>query len=89
MSRLAVKVVPRASRAAVVGWLDDVLKVAVTAPPEKGRANAELLALLARALDVPRASLRVVSGQTASRKLVEVEGLGPDELRRRLSAPRS
>jgi uncharacterized protein YggU (UPF0235/DUF167 family) len=73
----------------VIGWLDDTLKVSVTAPPEKGRANAELLALLADALGLPRASLRVVTGLTGSRKLIEVDGLDESELRRRLSAPGS
>lgn len=47
MARLTVKVVPGSSRDQIVGWLGDALKVKVTAPPEKGRANAAVVAILA------------------------------------------
>ena len=53
--RMAVKVVPGASRDRIVGKLGDALKVAVSKPPEAGAANKAVIALLARSLDVDRA----------------------------------
>ena len=50
--RLAVKVVPKASRDGVAGWLGDALKVCVTAPPERGKANAAVERVVAHALGV-------------------------------------
>jgi uncharacterized protein YggU (UPF0235/DUF167 family) len=58
--------------------------VRVAAPPERGRANEALVELLALTLDVPRASVRVVSGQTGRAKVVEIEALDPGEVERRL-----
>ena len=84
-TRLKIKVVPGASRSEISGWLGDVLKVRVTAPPEKGKANKAVEVLLAQALGLPEAALRIVSGSTAQRKTVIVEGVSGDEVLRRLS----
>ena len=47
MGRLSLKFVPGSSRDEIVGWLGDSLKVKLKAPPEKGRANETVIALLA------------------------------------------
>jgi uncharacterized protein len=47
----------------------------VAAPPERGRANAALVALLSEMLGVPRSAVRIVAGHAARRKIVEVDGL--------------
>jgi uncharacterized protein (TIGR00251 family) len=85
--RLAVKVTPGASRDAVVGWLGDAVKVAVREPAERGRANAAVARLLAAALGVPAASVRIAAGGTSPRKVVVVEGLETGEVHRRLGKP--
>lgn len=79
-----MKVTPKASRNAVQGWLGDALKVCVTAAPERGRANEAVVALLADALGIAQSKVRVAAGHTASRKIVEIAGIGAEELRRRL-----
>jgi len=82
---LRVRVQPRASRAAIGAWRQDgALSVRVTAPPVEGRANAAVGALLAAALDVPVATVRIVHGERGRDKLVRVTGLTPAEIRRRL-----
>jgi hypothetical protein len=48
------------------------LKVHVAAPPDKGQANDELCGFLAKHYGVPRSAVTVISGQTATRKLVRV-----------------
>lgn len=53
------------------------LEAKVRARPEEGQANAELCALVAAALGVPGASVRVSSGHTSRRKTLHVAGLTP------------
>ena len=84
MARLAVKVVPRAERSEIVGWLGDSLRVRVAAAPEKGRANAAVVELLAETLGLARQQIRVASGHTGTRKLIEIDGIDASELGRRL-----
>jgi len=83
--RLALKVVPGASRDAVAGWLGDTLKVRVTAPPERGKANAAVVRLLASALGASRDDVRIVSGATSPQKVVEIAGLTREVIRARLT----
>ncbi len=87
VTRLTLKVVPRASRDEVAGWLDGALKVRVAAPPTDGRANAAVEALLAEALGVKRGAVKIVAGHGSSRKRVEIEGLDSDQIIERLGAP--
>ena len=82
--RLAVKVVPGAARDEIAGWLGDALKLRVSAAPERGKANAAVEALLARALALPRGAVRVVAGETSPRKTVEIDGASEQEIRQRL-----
>ncbi len=82
--RLAVKVVPKASRDGVAGWLGDALKVCVTAPPERGKANAAVAQVVADALGVPRDRVRVIAGHTSPRKVVEIDGVEEADVRARL-----
>jgi uncharacterized protein len=70
----------------VVGRHGDGWKVRVAESPERGRANDAVLALLARTLAVPRASLTLVSGHGARDKVVELDGIEPGEVERRLTA---
>jgi uncharacterized protein (TIGR00251 family) len=77
--RLAVRLTPKASAERVVGLADDadggvVLKIAVTAAPEGGKANAALLKLLARVFRLPARDFAVVRGQSDRRKTVAVTG---------------
>ncbi len=80
--RLLLKVVPKASRARVVGWLGNRLKISVTEPPERGKANAEVVKLLAKALGVEPRRIRLVGGERSPLKTVEIDG--GEELLRRL-----
>ena len=82
--RVAVKVVPGATRDEIVGWLGDAIKIRVSAAPERGRANAAVERVLAQALDLPSRSVRVVAGRTSARKSVEIFGLSLEQVRTRL-----
>ena len=84
MGRVRVQLSPGARRSELTGRHGDGWKARVAAPPERGRANAALEELLAGILGVPRSGVRVVGGHGARSKVVEVDGLGPEELDRRL-----
>jgi len=76
---LSIKVTAKASRAAILGWHGGELKIAVTAAPERGKANAAVIDLLAERLGLAKSALRVISGASQPRKRIEIEGL--DEAR--------
>jgi uncharacterized protein len=68
-----VKVVPRSSCSEVVGRLDNgTLKVKIAAPPEKGKANDELIRVLAAHFGVARGAVTIVSGHSTPLKLVSI-----------------
>jgi uncharacterized protein (TIGR00251 family) len=69
---LYVKVITRASAPTVLERTPDQFTVKVTAPPEKGKANEEVCRLLAEHFAVSRSAVRIVRGQTARRKIVEI-----------------
>ncbi len=81
---LRLTVVPGAQRTQVVGLHGDRLKVRLAAPPEKGAANRELIAFLARALNLPKSSLKLTLGAQSRTKVVAVYDRSP-EVRDRLS----
>ncbi len=86
MAQFQVRVQPRSSRDRVEGYLDGVLKVRVTAPPAKGKANTALTNLLADFLEVSRSGIKIVRGSTSRNKMVEVESLGEEALLARLNS---
>ena len=83
---VAVKVVPGSSRDRVAGVLGDALKVATSAAPEKGKANAAVARLLAAALGLDRRSVTLHAGQVSPRKEFLLVGLSAAEARRRLAS---
>jgi hypothetical protein len=83
---LSVRAQPGARRNAIVGIHAGALRVAVSAPPEKGKANAALQAVLAEALGCKASQVGLLSGETSREKRFLIEGVTPDELGRRLAA---
>ncbi len=87
--RILVKVVPGASRDAIVGThgegAEARLKVRVAAPPEGGKANKAVCALLAQALGVRASAVDVVAGRASRDKTVFVDGVCADDAARALA----
>jgi uncharacterized protein len=86
---IAVRVTTRARASEIAGERDGVLLVRVRAPPADGRANAELCRLIAKHAGVGVRNVAVAGGASAREKLVRVDGIDKEELRRRLVAGRS
>lgn len=76
MTRLSVHVTPRAGKDEAHGWRGFELAVRVTAAPEDGKANAAVCRVLAKALGVPKSSVRVIAGGTSRHKVVDLGEVG-------------
>lgn len=70
---IKLKVSPKASRNAIAGWYGDQLKVSVTAAPERGRANAGVIVLLAKQLGIAKSRCRVLRGHTGRDKVLHID----------------
>ena len=80
------KIVPGSSgQTRICGLLDGMLKVKVSAAPEKGKANRSLLDFLAKQLGVKMNSISIISGQTGHVKQLQVSGISSDMLLRKLN----
>lgn len=79
-----VRAQPGARRNGITGTHAGALKVAVTAAPEKGRANAAIADVLAEALGCPASGVQILSGETSRQKRFLVVGLAPADVRARL-----
>jgi uncharacterized protein (TIGR00251 family) len=82
---LPVRAQPNARRPGVQGEVNGALKVAVTAPPEDGRANQALVEELREALGVKRSQVDLIAGQTARDKRFLIRGVSRAELEGRLA----
>ncbi len=83
---LAIKLQPRASKNEIGPALGPEIKIKVTAPPVDAAANEALLLLLAETLDCPRGAVRLIRGQTARHKTVQVTGVPPEVIAARLGS---
>lgn len=80
--RVEIKVQPRSSRNQVAGETEGALKIKLTAPPVDGEANQSLVEFLASTLKVPKNRINLVRGETSRHKLVEIQGITPEEFLR-------
>lgn len=82
--RITIHVQPRASRTELAGEHGDAIKLRVAAPPVEGEANREVCRFLARLLSVAPSAVEVVSGESARRKVVEIQGSTAEAVRLKL-----
>ena len=81
-ARLTLKVRAGARSTEFAGQQGDGWKLQVSAPPVDGKANQAILRFLAKLAGIPTAAVRIVSGITSSTKIVELDGVGPEQLHR-------
>ena len=79
-----VRVIPRAARPGLAGTRHGALLVRLSAPPVEGAANAELIQLLAKALDVPKRQVTIVAGERGRLKRVKLEGVTAERVAEQL-----
>jgi uncharacterized protein (TIGR00251 family) len=83
-ARITVKVQPRAKATRIAGRVENAYQLQVAAPPVDGKANDACIAFFAEVAGVAKSHVRIVSGLTSRMKLVEIDGIGQEELERRL-----
>jgi uncharacterized protein (TIGR00251 family) len=84
LAYLKVRVSPGARSDTIVGWMDDVLRVRVKAPPERGKANDALLRFIASTLGLPAAQVTLRRGGSSRNKVLYIDGMTDDDVRERL-----
>jgi len=84
MATIRVHVVPNAKIDKVVGEHAGAIKIRLRAPAVAGKANAALVDFLAKRLKVPKLTIVLLRGHKSRDKLVRIDGLSEEELRRRL-----
>lgn len=84
-TKVPVKVLPNAARNEIVGLKNGVWRIRIAAPPDKGKANKELIAYLSQALALKKDALSILRGHTSHDKLISVEGLTQAQITQRLS----
>lgn len=77
-TRITIHVQPRASRTELAGMHDGCVKIRVAAPPVDGAANLAVVELIAGLMKVAKSRVRVVSGTSSRRKVIEIDGVAPD-----------
>jgi uncharacterized protein (TIGR00251 family) len=84
VTRISVKVAAGAANNAIGGWQDECLKIRICTAPERGKANAALISLLAQALELSKSAITIVKGQHSAYKTIEVTGLSRKDIMARL-----
>ena len=74
-ARIEIRVIPRAGKSGIAGMRGGSLLVRLNAAPVDGAANAELIEVLADALDVPKRAVSIVGGERSRQKRVRVDGV--------------
>jgi len=72
---IALKITPKSKKDAVLGLYGTSLKIALQAPPEKGKANQALISFLAQQLYIQKHQMTLLKGDTASKKIIKIERL--------------
>lgn len=72
---LAVRIIPNASKNEIIGWSGDQLKIRIAAPPDRGKANKELVRFLSKNFNLPRNTIQILKGEKSRDKLLEIEGV--------------
>jgi uncharacterized protein (TIGR00251 family) len=86
-SRLEVYVQPRASKTGIAGLHDGVIKVRIAAPAVDNAANLALINFIAAHLGIAKRGVRVVSGSTSRRKVLEIDGVAKEVIAAAMSMP--
>lgn len=77
---ISIKINPKAARSEIVGWENEELKIRISAVPEKGEANAELIRYLSRFFSIGKSNIELLQGQTSRHKIICLKGIALEKV---------
>jgi uncharacterized protein len=84
LTRLKVRIVPKARRNEIASISEEVVRLKVHAPAQDGKANAELVRFLSESVGCPRSDIAIIRGEKARDKVIEIAGVSVEEVWKRL-----
>jgi uncharacterized protein len=85
-TKISVKITPNSGRNEIAGLSGEVWRIKVAAPPEKGKANKELIEFLSEILGIRKDKITLIRGLTSHNKVIAIDGLSPEAISARFSA---
>ncbi|MCR4393888.1 MAG: DUF167 domain-containing protein [Dehalococcoidales bacterium] len=82
---ISIKVLPGSQRNEVAGKINNIWRIKIAAPPEKGKANKELIEFLSQRLNLRKDCIQIVKGETSHNKLVSIQGLSLELIEKKLA----
>lgn len=79
-TRLEIHVQPNAKKNEIIQQQDGSFKIKITAPPQEGKANRELIAFLAQKLKIKKSDITLIHGETSKTKLIEISGMDKSQV---------
>ena len=83
-AKIFVQVQPNAKKDEIVAFEDGILKVKISTPPVKGKANKQLIEFLSKTMKIPKSDIAIEKGATSRRKKVVIDGLTQSQLMQKL-----
>jgi len=81
MTRFAINVIPKSGRSELK-YVGETLKAWLKSAPEDGKANDELVRMLADKLEIPRTGIVIVRGLSSRKKIVDIEGISSGQMKK-------
>jgi uncharacterized protein len=82
--KISIKVLPNARNNEIVGFSNDILRVKIAAPPDKGKANRELIDFFSEKLGLKKDNFIILRGAASHNKLLSIKGLSLETVLGRL-----
>jgi len=70
--KIKLKIIPKSSRNQIVGEIDGILKIKLTAPPVDGEANKKLIEFLSKEWNLPKSKIKIIKGERSKNKIIEI-----------------
>lgn len=79
---LEVKITPNASRNEILRWEENRLVIKIKGVPEKGKVNENLVAFLAKTLEITKSQIKIAAGQTSRIKKLDIQEMSLEQIKK-------